>query len=100
MLSTFCIGGQDEFLNATEYGNVTDINEALNDYCAGGQLTFMIRELGIAFTYGLGVLVVEPILGGLFNMVYDCFYPRQEESSTDEENPQIEEVFDSESSDV
>ena len=82
-LATFCIGGREDFINATQGNNVTDVNEFLNDYCAGGSLTFLFRELGISLTYGIGVLVVEPILTGLFNTVYDFFYPRDEESSDD-----------------
>ncbi len=93
-LSTFCIGGQDQFLNATQGNTTMDVNEALNEYCFGGPLTYAFRELGFAVCYGVGVLVVEPALCKLFNMVYDCLYPRDDESSTDEENPRIEEVFD------
>ncbi len=93
-LATYCIGGRDEFLNATQFDNTTDVNDLLNEYCAGGQFTYAFRELGFSLCYGIGVLVVEPILTGLFNMVYDCFYPRQDKSSSDDEGRFEEGSFD------
>jgi len=99
-LATYCIGGQEDFMNATANNSTADINALLNEHCAGGQFTFAFRELALSFTYGVGVLVVEPLLSGLMNSIYDCFYPRDdEESSSDEENPRIEEVTGSDSSD-
>lgn len=92
MLSTFCFGDREGFLNATQSGNVTDVNQLLNEHCAGGQLAFMFRELGIALTYGLGVLLVEPPLRALMNKVYDFFYPRHPTQASDERELIIEEV--------
>lgn len=90
-IATFCIGGGDEFRNATMYNNSTDVNDLLNEHCWGGQFTYLFRELGLSFTYGLGVLVVEPLLVGLVNKVYDCFYPRNSESESSDDD-RFEEV--------
>ena len=94
-LATYCIGGRDEFLNATANTNTTDVNDALNAFCAGGQFTYAFREIGLSVTYGLGVLVVEPMLNRLLNTVYDYFYPRSDGDRSNDE-PLIEEVSDDE----
>ena len=60
--------------------------------CAGGQVYLCFPGARLfPLCYGVGMLVVEPILSGLFNMVYDCFYPRDSEESSDDSG-RIEEV--------
>ena len=93
-LATYCIGGRDEFLNATATNSSADINDLLNEHCAGGQFTFGFRELGFSLCYGLGVLVVEPLLGKLFDGLYDCFFQDSDESSGETSGDRFEEVTD------
>lgn len=95
-LATYCIGGQEDFMNATANNSTADINELLNEHCAGGQFTFMFRELGFSVCYGLGVLVVEPLLGKVFNSIYDCFFQASEENSGSDSSGRVEDVTDEE----
>lgn len=89
-LVTYCWGNPEGYLNETSNPNVTNVNEALNGNCFGGQMVFGFRELAFSLAYGVGVLVIEPLLAKAINAIFGCFYQHEDESSDD--SGQIEEV--------
>lgn len=84
-IQTYCIGGRSE-LERILANNGTITNNDINQYCFGGSMTYMFRELGYTFAYSAGMMVLEPILNAAFNKLYDFFYPRREETGDDENN--------------
>ena len=59
----------------------------------GGPFTFLFRELGIAFIYGIAMMIFEPVLNLGLNRLFDYFYGSPDDSQSWVE---IEEVQDSE----
>lgn len=81
-IQTYCIGGREqlqEILDTT--GSIS--SEDINEYCWGGSLTFLSRELGYTFAYSAGLMVLEPALSYALNKVYDFFYPRSSASDAE-----------------
>lgn len=93
-IETYCIGGRDELKKILDSGNSTITNDDLSRYCFGGPTILIFRDLGISLAYGLCMVVIEPTLNLVFNKIYDYFYPRQQETSSD---ILIEEVSDEDS---
>ena len=89
-LENYCgPGGRQTMLDM--HGNFTV--DDLNQHCFAGRLTMLLRDWGVTAIGLLGFLVVQPLLNKAFNAVFDCFYPKTEES---EDKIRIVEVSDDE----
>lgn len=91
-IQTYCIGGRDGLQEITDR-NQTITFEDLEEHCVGGPFTFLFRELGIAFIYGIAMMIFEPVLNLGLNRLFDYFYGSPDDSQSWVE---IEEVQDSE----
>lgn len=93
-LENYCGPGRDTLLAMD--GNFT--GDDLQEYCMGGQATFLFRDWGVTAINFVGFMVVQPLLNRGFNALYDCFWGPADEDS---DETRLAEVLDSdESSDV
>ena len=53
-----------------------------------------MRDLGIAFIYGIAMLIFEPLLNAGLNKIFDYFYGAPEDTSS---NVEVEDVTDQDS---
>lgn len=92
-IQSYCLGGQEELKNITNT-NQTLTFEDIEKNCVGGPFTFLFRDLGIAFIYGIAMLIFEPLLNGALNKIFDYFYGAPEDTSS---NVEVEDVTDQDS---
>lgn len=90
-IQTYCIGGREE-LQAIADGGETISFEDLEEHCVGGPFTFLFRELGIAFIYGMAMMIFEPILNLGLNRIFDHFYGDPGESDDSRSSVRVEEL--------
>jgi hypothetical protein len=87
-IQSYCLGGQEEMKNLTT-SNQSITFEDIEKNCLGGPFTFLFRDLGIAFTYGIAMLIFEPLLNGALNKIFDYFYGTPEDTSSSVEVVEI-----------
>lgn len=75
--------GQQELQNIINGGGTIN-GSVVNQYCFAGNMTFGLRELGIATGYSLGLLVIDPLANMMMNKVYDFFYPKVDDKDEPE----------------
>lgn len=92
-IQSYCLGGQEELKNLTN-SNQSISFEDIEKNCLGGPFTFLLRDLGIAFTYGIAMLIFEPLLNGALNKIFNYFYGTSKDTSSSVE---VEDVTDQDS---
>lgn len=88
-IQTYCIGGRDDLQQIVDRGETITF-EDLEQHCVGGPFTFLFRELGIAFIYGIAMMIFEPVLNLALNRLFDRFYGTPEDGHSSLEIEEID----------